>query len=295
MSRSKSILQFLLLLMLATLVLSCDKMTPVSEAVPKDVLATINGTRITATDLKIQLARSMQSHGTRAKSEENKVLLDKIILQELMSQRAIDLGLDSDPSYEQELNNMAAQFNSFKRSKLASLYYEREIMGKAEASDEEASAYFADNASWLRTRIRVSQILYRDREKIQQDMDDLTAGVAFEEVAARRFPELPESANKPWVLGWLYWYQVPEPWRKTVDAMKVGETSRIIEGANNRFWIIKLTERISDPDISFEDIQAKIKETLKREKTLKLKERSDLELRETATIVYLKPAEIETQ
>lgn len=299
MSRSRPILRFLLPLLLATLVLSCDKPPFVSNEMPvempKDVLATVNGTRITATDLKVQLDRNKQSHEKMARPERHKLALDSVILQELVYRKALELGLDNDPSYQKELQNMEAQFNSFKRRKLASLYHTQEIMEKAEVSDAEARTYFAENESWLRTRIRVWQILYRDQEKIQQDLDDLTAGNPFEKVAGRRFPNLPESANKPWVLEWLQWHQVPEPWRKAIDGMKVGETSGVIHGPNNRFWIIKLIERDVDPDQSFEDIQAKIKQSLKREKARKLKEQSVQELREAATIVYLKPQEIEKQ
>lgn len=291
--QSRSILQFLLLALSAVLILSCSKQASVPDVIPKDVLATVNGVPITETDLIIQLIRSKKDHGEASKLDRNKKVLEGIIQRELSSRKALQLGLDHDPSYQEELKRMAAQHNAFKRNRLTALY-QLDIWAKATASEEEARVYFEENESRIQTEVRVWKIQRGNEKEIRRDLDDLAAGMPFEEVAARRFADLPDSIGKPWELQkYLNWQQVPQAWRNALDEMDVGETSGIITGPKNRFWIIKLVARRNNPDLDYEKNQALIKQILTREKAEKLQQQSERELREQATIVYLKDPVIE--
>ena len=97
------------------------------------------------------------------------------------------------------------------------------------------------------------------------------------------------SARKPWELGYLRWEQIPESWRDVVYGLSAGETSGVIRGPNNRFWIIKLVDKRDNPAITYEAVKPRIMKMLTNEKVQRLSDQSNRVLREKAQIVYTKP------
>jgi parvulin-like peptidyl-prolyl isomerase len=253
----------------------------------EDVLATVNGIPITEADV-LFASRTTGGHQTNAPSVDKQAVLEGIIQQELSRQRALELGLDADPAYRQELAQLEAQMNAFKRKKLSEMFLRREITQKARVDEAEARQYFERNAARLRTEIHVWQILRRDEGAIEQIRDELARGTAFEEVAGKQFPDLPDKARRPWDLGYLRWSQVPEAWQNVVHGLKPGETSNVIRGPNSRFWIIKLIDRRENPDLTFEQIKPTITGILSDEKARQLREETLRDLRGNARIVYSK-------
>jgi len=252
------------------------------------VLATVNGTPITEADVRYASQRRVghQSNGT---STDPTQVLEGTIAQELIYQRALELGLDADPSYQTGLRQLEAQVNAFKRKKMAALYHQREVVAKASVSDEEARAYFEQHAAQIRTEVNVWQILRRDESQIEQIHKDLAQGLPFEDVAAKHFPTVPPTARKPWELGYLRWEQIPESWRDVVYGLSAGEASGVIRGPNNRFWIIKLVDKRDNPAITYEAVKPRIMKMLTNEKVQRLSDQSNRVLREKAQIVYTKP------
>ena len=253
---------------------------------PSDILATVNGTPIGEADVRLALRSAGRNE--EIPPEHRKNVLEVIIRRELIYQRAVELGLDANPSYQEKLRRMEAQISAFKREELSELFYRREIARKAEVSEAEAQKYFVENAARIRTELHVWQILRRKEGLSEQALNDLEQGTSFEEVAGRRFPKLPETRRAPWDLGYLRWNQVPTPWRNIVYDLKKGEVSGVIRGPNNRFWIIKLIDKRENPAITFESIKPTIMEVLKSAKTEELREKTDRDLRAKASIVYLK-------
>jgi len=249
----------------------------------KDVLATVNGAPIGEAD--VRLALSGGGHDREVPPEHRKNVLEVIIRQELIYQRAVELGLDANASYQEKLRRMEAQINAFKRKELSELFW-RELAGAATISEAEAKKYFAENATRIRTELHVWQILQRKEGLIEQARNDLEQGASFEEVARRRFPKLPKTDRAPWDLGYLRWNQVPEAWRSVVYDLKKGEVSGVIRGPNNRFWIIQLMDKRENPDITFKSAKASIMEVLKNAKIQELREKTDRDLRAKASIVY---------
>ncbi len=267
--------------------LSCNQ--DPSPAVPTgDVVATVNGVPITQTDILLNSKNIPRGHQAAGGPASPGDTLEDIIQQELAYQRALELGLDADPDYQEELRRMEAQVTAIKRKRLSEVFFQREMTQKAAVSDAEAHQYFTDNAERLRTEVNVWQILRRDEGAIEKIRADLAQGMSFEEVVNRQFPDLPDLDRKPWDLGYLRWNQVPEAWQKVVYGLQIGETSDIIRGPNNRFWIIKLIDRRENPDITFEQIQPTITGLLKIEKTRRLREDTLRDLHDKARIVYSK-------
>ncbi len=251
----------------------------------EDVLATVNGTPIGEADVRFALRSG--GHDKEVPPEHRENILKVIIRRELIRQRAVALGLDANPRYQEKLRRMEARINAFKRKELSELFW-REIAGRAVISEAEAKTYFAENAARIRTELHVWQILRRKEGLIEQALNDLEQGTSFEEVARRQFPKLPKTAGEPWDLGYLRWKQVPEAWRNVVYDLKKGEVSGVIRGPNNRFWLVKLIDKRENPDITFESIQPMITEVLKNAKIEELRDKTDRELRAQASIVNLK-------
>ncbi len=251
----------------------------------KDILATVNGTAIRDADLRFALKSG--GHVKEIPPEHRKNVLEVIIRQELIRQRAIELGLDANPGYQEKLHRMEAQINAFKRKELSELFW-REIAGRAVVGEAEAKKYFAENAARIRTELHVWQILLRKESSIDQALNDLEKGTSFEKVAGRQFPKLPKTVRVPWDLGYLRWKQIPKAWRNVVYDLKKGGVSGVIRGPNNRFWIIKLIDKRENPAITFERIKPAIMEILKSAKIEAFSENTGRELRAKAKIVYSK-------
>ena len=258
-----------------------------SALAPTDGLVTVNGAVIGNVDLKLRLKNDSHEADAHAKPDRAKAVLDTIIRQELMAQRAVELGLETDPKYQEGLHQMEAQVNAFKRKELAELFVRREIEKKAEITDEEARKVFDANASRFRTELRISQILQRSEAAIGKVQEELKQGTPFEEVAAKRVPPTPDG-QKPWDLGYMSWNKMPPAWRGVVFDMKPGEVSGIMRGPNDRFWIVKVVDVRETPDVTFESVKAAIMADQKGAKIDELRERTERELRAKAKIAYSK-------
>lgn len=260
-----------------------------------NVVATVNGAPIAKADVDL-LARSGGHRAGGAGDEEGdsppelgpeqrRQVLETIIRDELVSQRAVELGLDSDQTFQEEIAARQAEIDAFRRRRLVDLFY-RHQRQEANVTEAEARRYFDENAERFRTQFHVWQIFVRDQERIEQARRDLAAGTPFEEVARRPFADLP-AGQRPWDLGYLRWNQIPEPWRPALDRLAKGQTSGIVRGPKNRFWIIKLVDEREDPDVTFETWRANIMETLRGERIESRRGDVARELRAKARIVYV--------
>lgn len=250
------------------------------------VLAIVNGTPIVEADVRFALNSSGHNKNEVPPAHRTNVL-EAIVRRELLRQRAVELGLDANRSYQEKLRRMDARINAFKRKELSDLLW-REIAGSAEISEAEVKRYFAENAAQIKTELHVWQILRRREGSIEQDLNDLEQGTSFEEVARKRFSRFPKAGGAPWDLGYLKWNQVPEPWRNVVYDLKKDQMSGIIRGPNQRFWIIKLIDKREDPATTLESSKPTIVAVLKNVKIEELREKTERDLRTKATITYSK-------
>lgn len=250
------------------------------------VLATVNGAPITELDLeqrsKGALGGAVPGHDAPAN------LLQTVVRDELIYQKAVQLGLDREPGYRSKVDQLRAQVRAIERQEIAGLY-RRWVHDQAKVSEAEAREYFEKNAASIRTRFHVLQILYKGSfTEIAKDHEEVKGGKPFEEVAARRFPALPVGTRPPWDLGELTWVQLPQAWRGVVDRLEPGQVSDVIQGPNDRFWIVKLAGKTLDPAVTFEGEKDRIVEQLREQKVGELYDRMLAELKEKAKVVYSK-------
>lgn len=286
----KKLMILFVALVLTTTLSSCGKSREANRTAAgaqAKVLATVNDVPITEYDLKLMQKRMPAGMGAHQAVSQN--MLDSLVRDELIYQKALELGLDKNQAYHQKLAEMEAQLRSFQRQELSSLY-RQQLSSKAEVTDAEAQAYFDKNAKKIQTRYHVMEIFYRNNEaEIAKALQDLKSGAPFEKVAARQFPaNLPANMKTPWDVGEMHWSQIPESWQEVVDRLAPGQVSDVIKGPRERFWLLKLVNKRIDPQITFATEKTKIVEILRQQKSQALYDKMLSELKTKAKIVFPK-------
>lgn len=275
------------LVALAVLAACGERRPPPPKPAPRvKVLATVNGVPITEHDLTQRARQAVTGGGPVHEASEG--ALQGLVRDELIRQKAVQLGLDQEPAYRLRADELAAQLRAFERQELSSLF-RRYVQEHAAVTDAEARAYFDQNVALIRSRLHVLQIFYKGRyAEIERDSHDVLNGAAFEEVAWRRFDGMSRTAmpRPPWDLGELRWFQLPPSWRGVVDRLEPGQVSGIIKGEGDRYWVIKLAGRTADPAITFETEKERIVDALRQRKAMELYDGLLAELRSKATITY---------
>lgn len=251
------------------------------------VLARVNGVPITALDLELKLQND--SHEAVPSEERRKNVLEQLITKEVLAQKALLSALDKESKYQEGLKKLEAQVRAYKRQELAELLLKREGEKRSQLTDEDALAYFQKNEKRIRTQVHVLQILRRSEAAIVEVRSAIERGKSFDDAARDLFPNLPEG-QRPWDLGYLSFYKVPEPWRETVYDMKPGEMSGILRGPNERFWLVKLVDVKEDEGLTFASVKDAILTDMKAGKVQKSRETLERELRAGAKIELVEQA-----
>ncbi len=240
------------------------------ESLPPGTLVQVNGAAITEADVEL-VSRVRGGHGGSPPAAARRdQVIDTLIDQELAAQKAVELGLDQDPAYREELARLTAEVNALRRQRLSTAYH-RHLGGAVKVSEADARAHYEANAERFATELHVRQVLMRDRASAEVAQTRLQAGTPFEEVGSD--------------LGWLRWQQVPDAWREPLAALAPGATTGILEGPNRRFWILQLVERRAATAVSFETERDALIERLTEERAVQEREEAVRKLRAGARIV----------
>ena len=262
---------------LAVLVLAGCHSTEPAKATASKVLATVNGQPISEDDVAQQLLSASHQKVVPDRS----AVLEAVVDQELAAQQARKLGLKPDPSSNDEIAALEAKLAQAKRRALATAWYAHEGGGGA-VSDAQAREWFDAHRSELSREVRLTMVLSRSREQIDQVLLASKSGVGLEQLGGRDD------------LGWLSWAQLPEPWRAPLLAMKAGETSAVISGEHGRYWVLRLDETRAAPEPSFEQALPQVRRVMMAARELESRQQQHDALRKSASIVYADGAPRET-
>lgn len=225
-------------------------------------VATVNGVAITEAELAAVLKPSAHG-GDAAGPERRQGALDALVREELFKQAAEGEALLPEPAALAEVARLEALLSVARRRAAADAYV-RAVLKKAEPTDAEARASFAQNAAVLRSEYHVQQLFLRDEAAIAAAQQQLSAGVAFDEVARGLFPGLPAGVTAPWDLGFLSFKQLPEPWRPVLAHLEPGQVSPLLKGPGGRFWLLRLVGKRPAAGGSFEELKPLIVDDLRR-------------------------------
>jgi hypothetical protein len=247
------------------------------------IVATVNGAAITERDLEHRAnrpgMRAAPGHGAA-----DGPVLETVVREEILYQKAMQLGLDRDPAYRLALDDLQAQLRVYQRQQMAGRL-RAWVQEQAAVSDAEAREWFEKNAALVRTRFHALQIRGR-LDEVLADQAALKAGAPFEEVARRRFEGMPPPQRPPWDLGELHWNQLPPQWRGLVDRLEPGQVSDVIRMEGERAWLIKLAGKRIDPTIGFDAERERILAALRQQKADELYARVVADAQAQAQVVY---------
>ena len=250
-----------------------------------EVLVTVNGEAITRDDLRHEVSRNPRTRGQVLTPEQERNLLEVMIGQEVLAQRAAELKLADAPHIQRQLARKQAEVTALRRKLLARQLAAHLATEEVEVTDAEVRAHHEANAEQVAQRFRIHQILRRRPDEIEALRARLEAGEAFETLAAEGMPALPAGAPRPWELGFLRWTQLPEPWRPVVAKLEVGETSGVIS-TDRRHWILKLVAKERDPEATFEHLLPSLRQDLQRIRSEERREATETSLRAKAKVVF---------
>lgn len=257
------------------------------EPAPGEIAARVNGVPIAKAELELWAGRGR--HGGPAADEHKAKALESLINRELVRQEAYKLRLHEDEAVAAKLAALRAQYHAAQRDELAAAFNVHAQATSAGISDADAHAYFERNAEAMRTEYHIMQIAYsRDPAAIVEAKRLLDAGEPFEEVAARRFPNLP-AGQRPWDLGYLRWSQLAPEWRDEVARLAPGATTGVLKGAGERWWIIHVAAKRVNEAITFESERQVIQTMLQNERQAVARTERLAALRKGAEVVYSKP------
>jgi peptidyl-prolyl cis-trans isomerase C len=231
-----------------------------NQAGNSPVLAVVNGQPITAEDYQEEAAalspyamKALEDPANKEKFLEN--LEDK----RLIVQKAENMGLDKDPE-------MAAKLARLKDTLLLGEFVKKEILDKANVTDQEVKAYFDQHKADL-GEVRISHILVATRPEAEDILKKLKAGESFASLAKQYSLDGKTKANGG-DLGWVNWEQFGSASLKDAAfKLKPGEISGIVQSQFG-FHIMKVTDKKPASDSDF----AKIKDALKEQVAEKKKE-----------------------
>ncbi len=249
------------------------------------MVVTVDGVALRAADVDAAIAQAGRGHDGRDQPDRRAVV-EGLVNQQLRAAEAVELGLDQDPEFVDELRRKEAEVAAWRRRELARAFNVHAAEEASAVGDGDVRAYFAEHEAEIRTDRHVWQILRRDRDQIDQAKAALDAGEPFEAVAFEKHVELQAMGQTPWDLGFLRWSQIPEPWRAPLAGMEPGQTSDVIAGPSGRFWIVRVIDVRKDDTLTFDEVRPLIETALVKERLGTADGRVDAELRSRAEIVW---------
>ena len=164
------------LVLMTTLLFACGESETETKSTSSDAkverkvngeqVATVNGVGIGADDFGILASRSTPEDGNALSLEERKEVLDKLVIEELLFQKALAKGYDQDPKVKKVMINALVRtevYDSIKNS---------------DFSDEELEAYFEEHKSEFTVPEKVQ--IYSLLVKVTDELSEADAKAKIE-------------------------------------------------------------------------------------------------------------------
>ncbi len=233
-----------LLPLLALAGLACER----GPLPPADLVARLGARELRYPEFERYVVANLGESGATLQSEVLSSLFDQFIGEQLLLQLAVDRRL--------------ADAGSAPRRAVESLLSTPPEPAPTEA---EIAAYYAAHPERFSRpeRVRVRQILVRDRSVAERAARQLGAGADFAEVARRlsRDPSAPRGGDQ----GELGRDDLPPALADVIFKLQPGETSDIV-AADYGFHIFQVTERHPPHEVPLADAADEIRDVLRRER-----------------------------
>ncbi|MFW6076609.1 MAG: peptidylprolyl isomerase [Hyphomicrobiales bacterium] len=258
--------------MLAALLLPAAALGQSESGSESEVVATVNGYDITASEVRLAADDIMPQLGEVPANLRFPFVVEYLVERHLLAQAAVDEGIADSEEYKRRL--------AFYQAKaLRDAYFATEL--KPSVTDEEVRESYDEQAAKVEAeeRIRARHILVASEEEANDISARLADGEAFEELAAEY--SLDGSKEQGGDLGYFTAEEMVEPFSQAAFALDVGEVSDPVQ-TEFGWHVIKLEDRRTGGAQPFEDVEDAIRMVLMRQavqdKLIELRQNAQIEV-----------------
>ena len=230
---------------------------PATAINAKDVLAEVNGKKITLTEFNAQLLKLAGEQPAQMDSPMLKQkLLDGMVKETLLMQEAEKQGLEKDPEVQKNIEQAKQQI-------LVRALVEREVMDKIKSVDEaELKAFYDANKSQFQTseKVRALHILVKTKTEADAIKVQLDKGGDFAKLAQEKSID-PGSAANGGDLGFFAKGEMVPEFEKSAFSLSTGKISAPIKSQFG-YHIIKVEEKKPSGPMGFVEAKQYIERRL---------------------------------
>ena len=244
------------------------------KADPNNVLATINGDKITSKDVD-QISADLDPQFARLPDEQRRLAaLAAIIDIKALAAKAEAEKLDATPEFK-------ARMQFLKDRALHNDFFKQQVVDKITDADVRARYDKEMAAMPPQNEVRARHILVKTKEEAEAIIKQLDGGASFEDVAKAKSTD--GSAAQGGDLGYFSAGQMVPEFEKAAMALDVGKYTKEPVQTQFGFHVIKLEDKRVQQPPAFDQVKDQVKSILIRERYVELvkKERADLKIQYT--------------
>jgi len=250
-----------------------------------NILATVNGHKITKEDVQAVL-NSMGARTTydALPDEIKKKVLDQIIEQQLLQEKALKSGIEKDKEYKEALNKL--------KKKLSLDIWMKKKLDQIKISDKEAKKVYEEHKNSFQRpeSVHARHILLKTEEEAKKVIEELSKTPKsklkskFEELAKTK--STGPSASRGGDLGTFGRGQMVKPFSDAAFSLKAGEFTKKPVKTQFGYHVIYVEEKNPAQTVPFDEVKDRIKQNLKMEKFKEKIQEIAKGLRKKAKIEY---------
>ena len=260
----------------------------VTGVMASDVIATVNGNKITKEDANAFLQQIQPNQPISydlLDPQTRKKVVDGLIETELMAQAAQKAGVEKDPEYQRMLD--------LAKKKLMINQWAKQQFEKTIVSESEAKEFYDKNSEkfMVPEQVHARHILLKDEKSAEAVIDQLK-GLKGEELK-KKFIELAKekstgpTAPKGGDLGYFTKDQMVVPFSKAAFALKKGEVTPKPVQTQFGWHVIYVEDHKAARKTPFDQIKEKVIQNLKQQRFVERMKKESEQLKAKSKIDYL--------
>jgi len=248
-----------------------------------DVLATVNGDKITKQDISILLGNPNIDFNSLPQKNKTQIL-DQVINNKLLTSKAIKSGIEKNTEYKESLAKL--------KKDLALRVWLKEESKKVKVSENEAKDYYNKNKSNFKVpaNLEASHILTKTENEAKDVIKTLNKASnkkdKFVELAKTK--SVGPSGPQGGYLGKFPETKMVPEFSKAAKSLNAGNYSKTPVKTQFGYHVIYLESKEAEKSLGYEEVKNRIKQALLQEKFSKSLESEANKLRDKAKIVIKK-------
>lgn len=246
-----------------------------------DVLATVNGKKITLKEANIYLQKmNANAPFQQLKDEDKKAVLDQVIERELLKEQAFKDKVDQNPEFKKALEET--------KSEIALSFWMQKEFEKMTVSDNDAKAFYDKEKDKFKipASFKASHILVKTEDEAKTLIKELMGKKLpeFRKVALEKSID-PSAKQNSGDLGWFLPNQMVKPFSDATAKLKVGEMTLEPVKTDFGYHVIYLEEAKAEGIAPYEQAKGQIVQHIKMTNFREVIAKKAQDLRKKAKIV----------